>query len=217
MDGRAAPGPGAVLLQRRAGPAAPCPVQGEAGGFRESGSGPPGRLPWRPVGAHAPWPSPSWALPRPRPPGPASTLWARSPSLHCAGPSSGLGWRCQQLPALPPQSCLPLASPTGRYPEVNAEALRDLEKVAAARGLNSESIFIPKQRGRRAPAGLSQPPGRAPGTKTWCRTSCRDSWLCPPGGGNRGRGRAWGPEGIEALLSPVSFFHRSLLSRGPLG
>ncbi|MBZ3873782.1 Lipocalin-1 [Sciurus carolinensis] len=39
-----------------------------------------------------------------------------------------------------------MAKLVGRDPEVNPEALQDFEKVAAARGLNTQSIFIPKQR-----------------------------------------------------------------------
>uniref|UniRef100_A0A8D2DNU0 Lipocalin/cytosolic fatty-acid binding domain-containing protein n=1 Tax=Sciurus vulgaris TaxID=55149 RepID=A0A8D2DNU0_SCIVU len=37
-----------------------------------------------------------------------------------------------------------MAKLVGRDPEVNPEALKDFEKVAAARGLNTQSIFIPK-------------------------------------------------------------------------
>ncbi|KAM5186708.1 von Ebner gland protein 1-like [Callospermophilus lateralis] len=39
-----------------------------------------------------------------------------------------------------------MAKLVGRYPEVNVDALKEFEQVAAARGLNADSIFIPKQR-----------------------------------------------------------------------
>ncbi|KAM4849429.1 von Ebner gland protein 1-like [Urocitellus parryii] len=39
-----------------------------------------------------------------------------------------------------------MAKLVGRYPEVNLDALQEFEQVAAARGLNADSIFIPKQR-----------------------------------------------------------------------
>ncbi|KAF7461833.1 hypothetical protein GHT09_014006 [Marmota monax] len=39
-----------------------------------------------------------------------------------------------------------MAKLVGRYPEVNVDALQEFEQVAAARGLNADSIFIPKQR-----------------------------------------------------------------------
>ncbi|KAM6184005.1 von Ebner gland protein 1-like [Erethizon dorsatum] len=63
------------------------------------------------------------------------------------GPSSALV--LLSYPGSPPTPGLQLKPPVGRPgrdPEVNQEALADFEKVAEARGLNADSIFIPKQR-----------------------------------------------------------------------
>lgn len=42
-----------------------------------------------------------------------------------------------------------LASPIGRDPDFNQEALEDFQNVVRAEGLNAENIFIPKQSGRK--------------------------------------------------------------------
>uniref|UniRef100_A0A8C0XB74 Lipocalin/cytosolic fatty-acid binding domain-containing protein n=1 Tax=Castor canadensis TaxID=51338 RepID=A0A8C0XB74_CASCN len=65
----------------------------------------------------------------------------------CLSRSSRLGWINQQLPGLFPTLLSPLASRTGRDPEISQEVLKNFKKFTEARGLNSENIFIPKQRG----------------------------------------------------------------------
>lgn len=121
------------------------------------------------------------------------------------------------MPAAPssaPTVLSPLASPTGRYPEVNVDALQEFEQVAAARGLNADSIFIPKQRGREralqgSPRPRSSSQGRLQERAAWILALSFEGWweVLAEGG-------ALGPDGIPGSSeSCFSFFHRSLLSR----
>ncbi|XP_021117394.1 uncharacterized protein LOC101708422 isoform X1 [Heterocephalus glaber] len=125
-------------------------------------------------------------------------------------PSSRLGRRCPQAPLCGSQCCLALASPAGRDPEVNQEALEEFEKVVEARGLKTDSISIPKQRGRK---GTALPD---PGSLRTGQAQLAPGLLAGAGEMLADRGSR-GPVEFPGPQPWFSLFSRSLLSRKRLG
>ncbi|XP_021117395.1 von Ebner gland protein 1-like isoform X2 [Heterocephalus glaber] len=98
----------------------------------------------------------------------------------------------------------------GRDPEVNQEALEEFEKVVEARGLKTDSISIPKQRGRK---GTALPD---PGSLRTGQAQLAPGLLAGAGEMLADRGSR-GPVEFPGPQPWFSLFSRSLLSRKRLG